>query len=194
MSGPMRLLLPPTRRRHRGGGGLCLPPGPGPWPWLLGLGLAAGLAMGCSTGSPSSRPSRSRGGPVAELHLFGVPVALNLDGRPGPDTLGLRIYASAAGAARGIPIQKGQLEVLMFDGTVSGSALRDGAPLKLWTLEPGALKALTSETSLGTGYQLALAWGEQRPQAPVVTVIARLRVPGRPDLYSSPSTISVTLK
>lgn len=189
----MRSRFPLAPSRRRAGPQPAVPTGLLRRPWLLGLGfgLAAGLLVGCSTGSS---PSRARGGPVGELHLFGVPVALNLDGRPGPDTLGLRIYASAAGAARGIAIRQGQLEVLMFDGTVSGATVRETPPLKLWTLDAAALKALTAETSLGIGYQLALGWGEQRPRGSVVTVIARLRVPGRPDLYSSPSTISVTLK
>ncbi|MFM7099808.1 MAG: hypothetical protein ACKO3N_01395 [Verrucomicrobiota bacterium] len=182
-SPPLRSPPPP------GGSTRAARPGLGSAPALA---LAAALLAGCN--SAPSRPPRSRGGAVDELHLFGVPVALNLDGRPGPDTLGLRIYASAAGAARGIPIRQGRLEVLMFDGTVSGSAFRDTPPLKAWTLDAAALQALTAETSLGTGYQLALGWGEQRPRGPVVTVIARLRIPGRPDLYSSPGTISVTLQ
>ena len=190
----MRFPVVSSRSRPRDGLRRAGPRAVEPLPLVLGLALAIGLFAGCSSVSSPSRASRTRGGSVGELHLFGVPVALNLDGRPGPDTLGLRIYASATGAARGIPIRQGQLEVLMFDGTVTGAALRETAPLKLWTLDAAALKALTSETSLGTGYQLALAWGEQRPRGQVVTVIARLRVPGRPDLYSSPSTISVTLK
>ncbi|MEN9676501.1 MAG: hypothetical protein RIS76_2397, partial [Verrucomicrobiota bacterium] len=62
---------------------------------LSGLGLAMAIlaASGCATGGGQS---------VSELHLFGVPVALNLDPTPGPDGIGVRVYASDAGGAEGV--------------------------------------------------------------------------------------------
>ena len=83
--------------------------------------LLAVLLAGCAGGG------RGGGGAVAEVHLFGVPVALNLDGVPGPDGIGVRIYASGSGVARGIVVRSGVLEVLMFDGAVPASRPRSSS-------------------------------------------------------------------
>ena len=47
------------------------------------------VATGCATGAGGTRS-------VDSLHVFTVPVALDLDGTPGPDAFGLTLYASAA--------------------------------------------------------------------------------------------------
>jgi hypothetical protein len=87
------------------------------WPGLL-LFVALAVVSGCAHGG-------GRGaGAVSEVHLFGVPVALNLDGMPGPDGIGVRIYASGSTVARGVEIRQGVLEVLMFDGSVDGGRVR----------------------------------------------------------------------
>lgn len=158
--------------------------------WRTGLLLFAALALvpGCSHGV-------GRGsGAVSEVHLFGVPVALNLDGRPGPDGIGVRIYASGSTVARGLEIRQGVLEVLMFDGAVDGGSVRGATPRKVWALDAKDLKPLAAETSLGVGYQLALRWEGSRPRSSVVTVAARYRGPDGREQWSAANTISVALK
>lgn len=154
--------------------------------WAFALALL--IAGGCVTGAGSRREA------LAELHLFGLPVALNLDGKPGPDGIGVRIYASAAGLAKGIPITRGTLEVLMFEGVVSDSEMRLKPAHHTWTLPADALQPFVSETSLGTGYQLALKWEQHFPRTPVVTVMARYHSPEGADLRSAANTVSVALK
>jgi hypothetical protein len=148
--------------------------------------LLTTLAMGCATGG--------RGGAVAELHLFGVPVALNLDGVPGPDGIGVRIYASTSDVARGVEIRQGVLEVLMFEGAVGADEVRLRQPRKVWSLGADALKVFTADTSLGVGYQLALRWENAAPRTPVATVVARYRGTGGKEFWSASNTISVALK
>ncbi len=150
----------------------------------LALAVVAGCAHGGSRGS----------GAVSEVHLFGVPVALNLDGMPGPDGIGVRIYASGPTVARGVEIRQGVLEVLMFDGSVDGGSVRGATARKVWTLDAKDLKPLAAETSLGVGYQLALRWDASRPRGNVVTVTARYRGPDGRELWSAANTISVALK
>jgi len=154
---------------------------------LVGLGmvLAIGLTSGCATGG---------GGGVSELHLFGVPVAINLDQKPGPDGIGVRIYASAAGGGEGIAIRQGTLEVLLFDGIVSAAVAQTTPPLKVWSFNPSELKPYAGKTSLGAGYQLALKWGAEVPRQSVVTVIARYRSTEGALLWSSANTVSVAMK
>jgi hypothetical protein len=154
--------------------------------WLL-IALLA-MMSGCAHGG------RQGAGSVSEVHLFGVPVALNLDGAPGPDGIGVRIYASGPAVARGVEIRQGVLEVLMFDGSVDGGSVRGATARKVWALDAKDLKPLAAETSLGVGYQLALRWEGSRPRSSVVTVTARYRGPDGRELWSAANTISVALK
>ncbi len=158
----------------------------------LAIVVVAGLGSGCA--GKSDRP-RSRGGGgggngiVDEVHLFGVPVALDLDGRPGPDGVGVRVYASEGGRAHGVAIRDGHLEILMFDGAFEAPALAGRAPLKVWTFAPKELAPFSADTSLGTGYQLALSWGANRPTGRGVTLLARYVSPDGRALVSSPNSI-----
>ena len=156
-------------------------------PWVLGaLGWVAVLTTGCVTGGG--------GGTFSEIHLFGVPVALNLDSIPGPDGIGVRIYASAPGVARGVVIRSGVLQVLLFEGALDAGELKATAALKVWSLGAAALKPLAAETSLGVGYQLALRWEQAIPRTAVVTVVARYQRPGGEEFWSTPNTVSVAVK
>ncbi len=149
------------------------------------------LGAGCGGAGKAARGGRDA---VADLHLFGVPVALNLDGVPGPDGIGVRIYASGPGVARGVAIRQGTLEVVLLEGVVDAGAVGTTKPLKVWSFDAPALKPLIAETSLGLGYQLALRWGKDRPTDKVVTVVARYRSPAGAVIYSTSNTISVQMK
>jgi hypothetical protein len=131
--------------------------------------VAAGLLLvtGCA--------GISTGGRLTELHLFGVPVALNLGSKSGPDGIGLRLYASTADVAKGIPIREGVLEVLMFDGSVGEAYARSEKPLKTWSFTSSQLGALA-------------------PRQPVVTVIARHVAPNKAVTWSTATTISVVTR
>jgi len=150
--------------------------------------VAAGLLLmtGCA--------GLSTGGRLTELHLFGVPVALNLGSKSGPDGIGLRLYASTADVAKGIPIREGVLEVLMFDGSVGEAYARSEKPLKTWSFTSSQLGALAGTSSLGVGYQFPLRWGNEAPRQPVVTVIARHVAPNKAVTWSTATTISVVTR
>ncbi|MFZ9854893.1 MAG: hypothetical protein ACO3I0_07225 [Limisphaerales bacterium] len=150
--------------------------------------VAAGLLLvtGCA--------GLSTGGRLTELHLFGVPVALNLGSKTGPDGIGLRLYASTADVAKGIPIREGVLEILMFDGSVGEAYARSEKPLKSWSFTSSQLGALAGTSSLGVGYQFPLRWGTEAPRQPVVTVIARHVAPNKTVTWSTATTISVVTR
>lgn len=160
------------------------------------------LSLGCGSRSkskprptpmPSANGASSRAG-ISELHLFGNPVAMNLDGIPGPDGIGVRIFASSSGKAKGVAISQGTLEILMFDGVPNAAITNSLVPSKIWSFNPTDLRAYMADTSLGTGYQFALPWGEQRPTQSRVTVVARLTLPKGQVLSSDSSSISVAVK
>ena len=157
------------------------------WTAALVLGF---VLPGCSAGVLG-------GGGIDSLHVFGVPVALDLDGLPGPDGLGVTIYASASSVAKGVAIGSGRLEVLMFDedGSTRGTASKESlSPRHVWKLTPADLKRHSIKTSLGVGYRLTPGWGDTPPRRTWVTVVVRY-VPSHGDpIESSPVTIAVTTK
>lgn len=156
------------------------------WIGHLAGGLLALLAWaGCASGGKSDRSS------PAELHLFAVPTAIPVGDRPVADGIGVRIYASPAGKAQGIPIRSGKLEIVMFDGTPGPSTIGSVTPLHVWSFTAGELVPFVASTTLGTGYQLALGWGNTPPSRKVITVIARFHPQRGPDLVSTANTISV---
>ena len=151
---------------------------------LLALGAAwmaiLLVATGCVTGAGGARG-------VDSLHVFTVPVALDLDGTPGPDAFGLTLYASAGDAAKGIHVTTGVVEIQMYDGALSAD--RGGAtPLRVWTFTPAELKKLAVKTSLGTGYRFTMRWNETPPRQGRLTVVIR-HVPARGTAIQSVPTI-----
>lgn len=150
--------------------------------WLAGFLLLTGCA------------GIRSGGRLTELHLFGVPVALNLGSKSGPDGIGIRLYASTTDVAKGIPIRDGVLEILMFDGSVGEAYARSKDPLKTWSFTSSQLGAFVGTTSLGVGYQFPLRWGTEAPRQPVVTVIARHVAPNKAVTWSTATTISIVTR
>lgn len=154
----------------------------------LGAGILAHLLVGpgCATNSGF--------GGINSLHLFSVPVALDLDGVPGADGFGVTLYASAAARPKGIPITKGAMEILMFDGSLDSGTKTNPTPRRIWTYATSDLKHFTIKTSLGTGYRITPRWGDTPPRESRVTIVARLVSSRQPPIQSAPTTIAVTAK
>ncbi len=155
---------------------------------LLALGAASMaillVATGCATGARGTRGGDS-------LHVFTVPVALDLDGTPGPDAFGLTLYASAGDAAKGIPVTTGVIEIQMYDGALPMDGSAGTPPLRVWTFTTADLKKLAVKTSLGTGYRFTVRWNETPPRQGRITVVVR-HVPERgPAIQSVPTVIAV---
>lgn len=151
------------------------------------LALMACILSSCATVAPGSEG-------IEQIHLFGAPAALNLDGVPGPDGVGIRIYASSAAVAKGLPIRSGTLEILMFDTVAEAANPVSSKPRHVWTFDPQRLKSLSGETSMGLGYRLALPWGADKPGGHSTTVIARYIPRNGKPIYSAASTIPLASK
>lgn len=154
------------------------------------------LISSCAQGPSSVRTSGAHGG-IDSLHVFGVPVALDLDGRPGPDAFGITVYASAGGAARGVAVTSGRVEVLMYDGTLpsgDGSTNAVPTPRRQWSLTLLDLNHSAIKSSLGVGYRLTPSWDDTPPRRSSITVVVRyLPTRGNP-VVSAPVTIAVVEK
>ena len=154
--------------------------------WLL---LSIVLFAGCV-----SRSGNSASGPVERLDLLLTALALDLDGKPGVDGFGARLYAGNRRSALGTPLTTGRLEFVMYDGVVRPEELTAGTPRHVWSYEPRALASLAQMTSIGTGYQFALAWGDDRPRRDRITIVARYTSAAGAIVLSAPGSISLTEK
>lgn len=106
-----------------------------------------------------------------------MPVAIRLPGRPGPDAIAVRVFATSPRQAHGLPIRSGTLEILAFDGPLAPGKTPTPSPVATWTFTPDQLKPFAGESRLGTGYQLSLPWSGPSPRRTNVTVVARYSAP-----------------
>jgi hypothetical protein len=139
----------------------------------------------------SSMPSHTTS-PIDQLHLLVTSVALDLDGKPGPDGIGVRVYASRPGSSGAVPVKTGTLELLMYDGAHVREQLASLQPRHLWTYPADKLKPYLQKTSIGTSYRFAALWGDDKPTSDRVTLIARYTGPDNRQIYSAPSSIPVS--
>ena len=151
--------------------------------------LIAGLLWG---GGCATDAGRTLG--IDSLHVFSVPAALDLDETPGPDSFGLTLYASAAAAARGVPITSGQVAIQMYDGSLPPGARTNTAPLRVWNFTAADLKNHAIKSSLGTGYRFTPRWENTPPSGNSITVVVRFVSPRQTSIQSSPTAIAVTAK
>jgi hypothetical protein len=148
---------------------------------ILALGLTA-----CSTLSGGSQR-------VDGVHLFGLPITLNLDGKPGADGFAVRVFVTKNGSAKGATVDGGVLEVLMFDGVVGADEVAAKEPNQVWKFTPRQLSPLREQASLGNSYRFTLRW-DKLPTHGHVSVVARYVPEKGGPVYSSPSTIPATIK
>jgi hypothetical protein len=132
--------------------------------------------------------------PIDSLHLLVTSVALDLDQLPGPDGVGVRVYASRKDSNEALPITSGTLEILMFDGSLAADELSSVEPLKKWSYPAETLRKYVQKTSIGTSYRFAALWGDAKPKDARVTVVTRYIAPDGRQIYSAPGSVPVSLK
>lgn len=148
--------------------------------------LAALLFAGCGTLS-----GKNEG--VDAVHVFGLPVTINMDTRPGPDGFAVRVFVTKNGGAKGATINNGSIEVLMFDGVIGVDEIQSKQPTQLWRFTARQLPAMREQTSLGNAYRFALRW-DQPPRHGHITVLARYLPERGEPTYSSPSSITASIR
>ncbi len=155
---------------------------------------AAGCLLAALPALPGCKSTPlGTGSNIVQLNLITVPVALNLDGLPGPDGISIRVYASAKDNPKQVAIKKGTLEVILFDGPFQ----RQGPPpsvLKQFTFAAEDLRRAEFTAEIGKGYQLALAWGTNVPTHRVISVAVRHTAPDGTIATSRPSSVTVLSK
>jgi hypothetical protein len=146
------------------------------------------LFIGCAGPKGESKPN------IDQLHLLVTSVALNVDDKPGPDGVGVRVYASRRERAEALPIASGTLDILMFDGNLHLDQLQSAQPHHTWSYPAEKLKPYVQKTTIGISYRFAALWGEDKPTADRVTFVARHTSPNAKQIYSAPSSVQLSLK
>jgi hypothetical protein len=147
---------------------------------------------GCAFRSPAPRASRSSAPAIDHVHLICRPAAANFDSEPGPDGIGVTLYASSPAEPKTVRIAEGTLQVLLFDGVVADDAISGLEPFRVWTFTAEDLQQLRFMGSLGVCYPLSLRWGDAKPAQARMTVIARYTPPFGAVLQSAAGVISMT--
>ena len=158
---------------------------------MIRIALALTLLAGAGCARRSMGPSGKL--PVVELHLYSLPVAVNIDSQPGADGVAVKIYGGNPQAPGPVPIRDGSLEILMFDGIVR-SMTTNTVPLHVWAFEASELRPFEAQTTIGVSYNLTLSWGTDQPAQNRITVVARHHRANGPAVYSAPSHLSVVTR
>jgi hypothetical protein len=153
--------------------------------WVLGFGV---LLAGCAG------PTRASKSSIDQLHLLVTSVALNVDDKPGPDGVGVRVYASRHERAEALPITTGTLDILMFEGNVPFDQLPSHQPRHTWSYPADKLKPHIQKTTVGISYRFAALWGDDKPTTDRVTFVARHTSQNTNHIYSAPSSVQLSLK
>ena len=142
--------------------------------------------LGCASTSTHTKAA------IDELHLIVTSVALDLDGKPGADGVGVRVYASQKGSNEAVPIKTGTLELMMYEGAHVREQLASLQPRHTWTYPAEKLKPYIQKTFIGTSYRFAALWGDDKPSGNRVTLIARYTGLDSKQALSAPSSIPVS--
>ena len=146
---------------------------------------------GCSTGR---LPGGLRQTAFDELHLIGTSLALDLDSKPGPDGVGVRIYATTRRGREAVRIQSGTLELLLFDGTIAAGEITATPPLRVWSYTAAELRQHEQETSVGVSYAFVPLWGDSAPKRNRITVAARYTNQPGTLIYSAPISVALAAR
>ena len=145
-------------------------------PWIVLL-LAAAAGCGPSTPRGFGLTPPPPVDNVSDVMLLSLPAAVNIDERPGAD--GIPVMVLLYDRARGSeprPVN-GALELLLFEGNLTGSDSLDAKPFQVWRFGGQDLRPRLSRSLFGWGYELLLEWGRRVPSSDYVTLAARYLPP-----------------
>jgi hypothetical protein len=152
------------------------------------------LAAACALVScQSKRPAAASKDRIVQLNLITVPVALDLDGKPGPDGIAVKLYANTARDPKAVRLREGTIEFVMFDGTFHR---RTNPPpiIRTFTFTAPELRLHEYSSKIGWGYDFTLRWGTNLPTQRIMSVGARYTVTNVPPIVSRPSSVTVLNK
>ena len=148
--------------------------------------------VGCRTeipGRPKAKAFSPGKGPVNSIRLFTLPMLFNLDGEPGPDAFKARVYAIRDSAPKPVPITKGTLEIIFFDGGLNSN--QQVSPRQSWSFSGADLDRYRIQTSIGFHYDFTLEIDQSKPLPGKVSIQAKFTPLDGTSIFAKPVSISV---
>jgi len=127
---------------------------------------------------------------VDQIDVYAAPVAVNWDGRPGPDGIDVRVYLYQY--ARNLPVLvKGALEFAVYEGVVGADDIGRARPFRRWALDAEQLEQFLGRSMVGWGYNIRLPWAPAAaPATSSVTLAARYVPTAGRSVPAAPVTIA----
>ena len=126
------------------------------------------------------------------MTLQSAPTAVNWDSMPGPDGLQLRLFLFSQGKSEAVPLERGSIDFLIYEGRVGDTEIAKSTPFHHWSFTAKELSAVGGKGMVGWSYEPQLGWGKHVPKTRTITLVVRVRQPGAPVLYSTPTLLYVT--
>ncbi len=174
-SNKVRLVLRPSRVSQRAFA-ICLP--------LFACACFILFLSGCSSTAGNASSTKA----IRQITLIAAPVALDLDGIPGPEGVGIKMHAFTAGSPKSVAIREGYVELFAYDRR--GVLEQPPRPFHQWTFEVSDLEVVRSDAVLGPGYDLLLDWRPKVVVSSRIAVVARYHPPNGPPVTSAPSAVT----
>jgi hypothetical protein len=130
---------------------------------------------------------------ITQLNVITVPVALDLDGKAGPDGIAVKLYAASAKSPKAIRLREGKVELVMFNGTFQNRT-NQPAILRTFSYEAKELRLHELNSGIGWGYEFTLSWGTNLPTQRLISVGARYTAPDGRSIVSRTSSVTVLNK
>ena len=156
--------------------------------------LAGCQGSGETTATPAVEGAADARAPhpsIDKIELQSQLAPVNLDARPGPDGVQVRLYLWRAADPLAAMLERGTIEFLMYEGRVAPTQLNAAQPLRIWSYSAGRLRGAAGKSAFGYGYTMALSWADQPPRTGMITLTARLLRPGAEPLYAEPVNLAV---
>ncbi len=158
--------------------------------WILAL--AALTTAGCAGASGRFRSSGSAPPVFDRIDRLSLMAAVLSDatGSPGADGVSVRLTMYKTDKGRLLTgSADGNVEFLVYEGSVGQSHLAAAVPFHTWTVAPEQMRQFRARSYGLWCYELSLRWPPPGPSGVVVTIIARYRAPNGTYVYSEPVAV-----
>ncbi len=127
---------------------------------------------------------------VDKIELEMAPYAVNLDNRPGPDGVEVKVRLYNLDQPLAFGLQQGAIEFLLFEGRVKDEDIAEVEPFYSWHFSAADFQAARRNTLVGTQHAIVLNWSGQTPRGTTLTLAARIPRPSAGPLYARPVFLS----
>lgn len=123
---------------------------------------------------------------VDKMELESFPSAAQLDDKPGPDgvTLKLRLYSLDTPLA--FALTQGEIEFVIYEGSIRENEISGATPFHIWRFSAKQMAQSGRKSIVGWHYAMSLLWGDHVPGSSTITLVVRIPRPEGGPIYAKP--------